>query len=447
MSIPSRIPSPIPCGRVALAGVVLAVCALAAGAEQTPIEIWSWNIAAASLEELVPAFNERRPDVSVTINMSGANMQSRFLLSLIAGVGAPDVSQLQLVDAPKFNPSGRMMDLTEHAKQYEAQFSPAFWVNCVHEGRIYAIPWDMGPCAVFYKRDLFRRHEIDPDAIETWADYIEAGQEIVRKSNGDTHMLALSVAGLFDLFEILIQQTGGGIFDEKGRIIVRSAANVEALETLRALLDADIAAAVNVFSHEYFASFNNDKIATYPLAVWLGGSIKDYAPDTAGNWGVFRLPAVKPGGLRTSNLGGSVLVIPEQGTKKEAAWAFVEYALCTPEGQIAQYRNFDLFPCLMSTFDDPFFDEPDPFYGGQRVRRLFATDIDKIPPLTRTRDWNEAKRYMTQSLSRWASNRVDHDAFLADMAQKLRRKLGREIAPEAAPAAASETAPVEGAER
>ncbi|MEA3364467.1 MAG: sugar ABC transporter substrate-binding protein [Candidatus Hydrogenedentes bacterium] len=414
--------------------LVLASClqgldATTPGEQRVAVDVWSWNIAAGSLMALVPEFEEQHPGIEIRIDMTGADMQSRFLLSLIAGVGAPDISQLQLVDAPKFAPSGALMDLTDKAQQYADKFSPSFWDNCTHEGRVYAIPWDMGPCAVFYKRDLFKRYDIELDAIETWEDYITVGKRIVKASEGETRMLTLSVINLFQFFEMLMQQTGGGVFDRDGRIIIHSPENVQALEVLRAILDADIVAAINVFTPEFFASFQNDTIATYPLAVWLGGSIKDYAEPTAGNWGVFRLPAVEPGGLRTSNLGGSVLVIPNQSEKKEEAWKYVEYALCTEKAQIEQYRNFDLFPCLMTTFDDPFFDEPDPFYGGQKVRRLFTQDIEKIPTLTRTKDWNEAMRYITQMLSAWETEKMDHEVFLSKLAVKLERKLSRPIAP------------------
>ena len=414
---------------VVLAGCLQAPPPPAPDGQRVSVEVWSWNIAAGSLMALVPEFERQHPGIEIRIDMTGAQMQSRFLLSLIAGVGAPGISQLQLVDAPKFAPSGALMDLTDRAAPYANAFSPSFWENCLHEGRVYAIPWDMGPCAVFYKRDLFARYGIEPESIETWTDYVAAGKRMAEASDGQTRMLALSVSGLFPFFEMLMQQTSGGIFDREGRIIIRSAENVAALEVLRAILEADIAVPINTAGPEYYASFQNDTIATYPLAVWLGGSIKDYAAPTAGNWGVFRLPAVSPGGLRTSNLGGSVLVIPDQCQDKEAAWKFVEHVLCTKEAQIAQYRNFDLFPCLMTAFDDPLFDEPDPFYGGQKVRRLFAQDIERIPTLTRTKDWNEAMRYITQALSAWETKKLDHTVFLSQMAVKLERQLGRAIAP------------------
>jgi multiple sugar transport system substrate-binding protein/lactose/L-arabinose transport system substrate-binding protein len=205
--------------------------------------------------------------------------------------------------------------------------------------------------------------------------------------------------------------------------------SLRVLELIKAMLDSGICMNTAPFSHEDIAGFKTDAVATYPMAVWFGGSLKDYAPATSGEWGVFRLPAFEPGGLRVSNLGGSVLVIPEETADKEGAWAFVEFCLCNPKTQLFQYEQFDLFPCLTTTFDDPFFDEPDPFYAGQQVRRLFATEIDQIPTLNRTKDWKEAMRYLNQDLVRWVSGGLDAREVLAALELKLSRRLNREIAP------------------
>jgi len=396
------------------------------------IQVWGWNIAAASLEKLVPPFNDIYPRVIVHVNMTGAYLQSRFLLSLSAGVGAPDVSQLQLAEAARYSRTRRLTDLTPVARKYEKDFPASFWKNCVFEGRIHAIPWDMGPCAVFYKRDLFRRYQIDPASIETWDDYIGAGRLLLERSGGQTKMLQLSTGNMEGLFEILLQQNAGQMFDDEGRIAINSPQAVRVMSVIQRILEAGINANITPYSHASYASMKSDLVATYPTAAWFGGTIKDYAPETKGDWGVFRLPAMERGGLRTSNLGGSVLVIPDQCSQKAAAWAFIDYTLCTREAQIEQYRNFDLFPAFLPIHGDPFFDEPDPFYGGQKVRRLFSQDIERIPPLNRTKDWFEALRYLTQSLSKWATNGMGPpEEFLAQLEDKLSRRLGRDIAPQA----------------
>jgi len=397
------------------------------------IQAWGWNIAAKSLQKLVPAFNRRYPHVKVDVEMTGANLQTRFLLSLSADVGAPDVSQLQMVDAPKYIATGRMTDLSAVAAKYEKRFPSSLWRNCKHNGKLYAIPWDMGPCAVYYKRELFRRYGVDPNDIETWDDFIAAGKSVVEKSNGRTKMLPLAVTSLAAMYEILIQQNGGQVFDERGRIAVNTRQSVQALNVLKRLLASGICANVQMWRHDFMAGLKSDTIATYPMAVWFGGTIKDTVSEYAGqvsDWGVFRLPALEKGGLRTSNLGGSVLVIPDQCRQKEAAWAFIEYALCTREGQVAQYKNFDLFPAFLPALEDPYFDEPNPFYGGQKVSRLFATDITRIPPLNRTRDWVQALRYLEQALSRWATSGMDTDAFFPNLERKLHRRIARGISTE-----------------
>ncbi|MBP8128718.1 MAG: extracellular solute-binding protein [Candidatus Hydrogenedentes bacterium] len=424
--------------------LLLAACPLSAGADATlsptesvdaaalhgGLQVWGWNIAAASLNKLVPAFNARFPHVAVNVNMTGANLQSRFLLSLSAGVGAPDISQLQLAEAQRYAVTRRLTDLTPVAQCYAAAFPASFWENCVFEGHIYAIPWDMGPCAVFYKRSLLAQYAIDPDSIFTWDDFVAAGKRLLEASGGTTKMMVLPTGGMEFTFEMLLQQLGGQVFDAQGRVAIRSPQALQVLGLLRKFIQTGITANVPPYSHAHYASIRSPIVATFPSAAWWGGTIKDYAPEMSGDWGVFRLPAFTPGGLRTSNQGGSVLVIPDQCAQKQAAWAYIEYALCTREAQIGQYRNFDLFPAFLPAHEDPFFDEPDPYFGGQNVRRLFAQDIERIPPLNRTKDWFEAMRYVSQALSTWVDGDMnDADPFLRTLEHRLATRLGREIAP------------------
>jgi lactose/L-arabinose transport system substrate-binding protein len=396
------------------------------------LTVWGWNVAAKSLRSLLPAFRERYPKVRVNVEMTGTNVQARFLLSLSSGTGAPDVMQLQAYESPRYLATGRMTDLTAVAAKYEKDFPPASWANCVHAGRVYAIPWDIGPCAVFYKRDLFRKYHVDPDKIETWDDFIAAGKQILEQSGGRTKMMALSPGDLLPTYEIFLQQVHGQVFDEQGRVAIDSPQSRRALDLIRRLLDAGICASVDQFSHEWMAGLNADTIATYPAAVWLGGTMKDttgqYISGQA-NWGVFPLPAFERGGLRASNLGGSVLVIPDQCPNKEAAWAFVQYALCTREGQVTQYANFDLFPAYLPALKDPFFEQPDAYYGGQKVRALFAGSVEGIPVVHRTSDWVEAMNYARQSFTAWAVNHEPTEPTLEQLARKLERRLGRAHSP------------------
>ena len=400
------------------------------------VTAWGWNIAAKSMRSLVPDFQKRYPNVDVNVEMTAANIQTRFLLSLAAGEGAPDVMMVQLHEAPRYIATGRMADLTAVAAKYQKDFPPAAWANCTGaDGHVYAIPWDVGPCGVFYKRDLFAHYGIDPEKIETWDDYLAAGRKMLKESGGRTKILPLGTPNLVHMFEMMLRQLGGQVFDAQGRIAIDSPEGRQVLDRITQLRDAGICAEVEWFKHEWLASFNDDTIASYPLAVWLSGTIKDTPgeyTDKRANWGLFKLPAMEPGGRRSSNLGGSSLTIPDQCENKEAAFAFIEYALCTRAGQVAQFRNYNIFPAYLPALEDPFFKQPDPFFGGQPLGAFFAEGVKDLPVMYRTPDWTETQDYMIQGLTGWATapvaSRPSSGELLHTLAGKLHRRLGREIA-------------------
>jgi len=127
---------------------------------------------------------------------------------------------------------------------------------------VYAIPWDVGPCGVFYKRDLFARYDIDPEKIETWDDYLAAGKTILQKSGGRTKMMPLGEPNLVSIFEIMLRQLGGQVFDGQGRIAIDSPEGRRVIDLIAAMRDAGICAEVEYFKHEWLASFNDDTIAS-----------------------------------------------------------------------------------------------------------------------------------------------------------------------------------------
>ena len=66
------------------------------------------------------------------------------------------------------------------------------------------------------------------------------------------------------------------------------------------------------------------------------------------------MPSMAADGAHAANLGGSSLAIPATSDNKEAAWAYVNYALGTNEGQVTMLREYGLVPSLLSALDDPF---------------------------------------------------------------------------------------------
>ncbi len=434
-------------GTIFFSGVLLALvcCSETHGPEKTvrPIEdpsavqgeitVWAWNIAAKGLREVLPDFNKQYPNVKVDINMTGGQMLQRLLTSLAAGVGAPDVAQLETRYLERYTITGRLMDLTPVILPYKDDFVDSKWPPCIHEGRIYAVPWDLGPALVFYRRDVLENAGIDPTELTTWEKFIEAGKRLVRKTDGAVKMVHFYPPEPLDQLTLLTRQLGGGFFDAEGRITVHHPPVRRATDALRRMVEAGITYEVRPNYHEWLASFNEGTVACHLSGVWLGGTLRDIAKDTAGLWGVMRLPAFEldDGTLSgtASNLGGSTLAITNQCKNPQAAWAFLKTTMCTKQAQMTQYRTFDLFPALKTVYHDPFFDEPDEFFAGQRMRRLAAQVAQEVPTFHFTSDWREVLYFVNMGLLDVFEGRKSVEQGLNDLADTLHRKLSRPLAP------------------
>jgi multiple sugar transport system substrate-binding protein len=113
-------------------------------------------------------------------------------------------------------------------------------------------------------------------------------------------------------------------------------------------------------------------VATTIAGCWFGGFLKSFVdPEGIGNWGVVPIPEDPQ-----QNWGGSFLAIPEQSQNKEAAWAFIEYAMANADAQNRMFVAVDYFPAYMPAWDNPLYEEADPYFAGQKTRQMWV-DIAK----------------------------------------------------------------------
>jgi lactose/L-arabinose transport system substrate-binding protein len=191
--------------------------------------------------------------------------------------------------------------------------------------------------------------------------------------NGDTEWIRM-----------MANEQGCSYFSDDGQsITVNQPPCVAALEKLKEIIDAGLMTAADW--NEKIQANNAGTVASQMFGAWYEGTIRSTSPeDQSGKWGVYLMPSLTPDGARASNIGGSSLAIPASSDNKEAAWAYVSYALGTNEGQVTMLREFGLVPSLLSALDDPFVAEPQPFWGGQEVWKVVLDRLGKIKPIRGT---------------------------------------------------------------
>jgi len=422
--------------RAALAGAAVSVAggrwAWPAAAQPSDLSgdlvVWGWEGAVEGLQAVDADFAAAFPNITVAYEKrpTGDTYQ-QLQLAASAGAGGPDVAMIEDSHLAQYVQLGVLADLTDRVAPYRDKMNAYKWPAAELDGRAYAMPWDSGPCALFYRRDVFDRAGIDANALATWEDYYQAAKTV--KERGGAAMLQHARARNDGrLFEMLLWQRGLGYVDAEGNVILDTEPRVqETLEFLGRFWQEDLALDNEGWTDPWYKAYGDGAAATAPAAVWLGSFLKSFiAPEAAGAWGVVPLPAWGGEEIRTSNDGGSALGVWAGSEQQEAAWAYVEFHLGRDASQLTMYREADLFPSLETTYGDPFFQEPDPYFGDQPVRRLFAEAVTQIPQAgIYTANYQEMNGLLATELQRYAVGEQDAATALKTAADAIRERTGR----------------------
>ena len=122
----------------------------------------------------------------------------------------------------------------------------------------------------------------------------------------------------------------------------------------------------------------------------------------------------------------SSLAIFEGSTQKDAAWAYVQFHLGLPDEQVKIYVQTDLFPGLQTTYTDPAFQEPDPYFGGQQARAFFTEVAKDIPTAgVYSMDYQQMNSLLTPEIQKFALGQQSAKDALTNAANAIRDKTGR----------------------
>ena len=365
--------------------VVLALmmtCAMVAGAADKPkgeIVIWGWPTHDKAYEGIMKGFNEQYPDIKVTwlMQQGAGGTRDALSTSLAAGEGLPDITAIEINDIDRFVLQGGFEDLLKppyNAGKYKDDFVAYKWAQAsTPDGRLLAIPWDIGPASMFYRRDAFEQAGLpsDPEAVakmlSTWKGYIETGKKVAKPDQG---IFWTDNAGEIPY----IYFAHKNFFDEQYNVAINTPKTLEVLQYAKQIRDLKLDAKSTLWTEEWYATMRSGQAVTIISGCWFGSFLKSFVhPDGIGKWGVVPIPEDPQ-----QNWGGSFLAITEKSKNKAAAWAFVEYALATVQGQNGIFKAVDYFPAYKPAWTDPLYQEGDPYFGGQKTRELW-TKIANAP--------------------------------------------------------------------
>ncbi len=396
-------------------------------AKKTTVTIWAWPSNDKAFATAYAGFSAKYPNIEVKWEMKTGVAQCRDALTaaFAAGEGAPDICLVEINDIGTFALSDGFVDLRKrpfNAGKYQKGMVGYKWdLASAPNGALIAMPWDIGPACIFYRRDLLQKAGVpsDPDELakvmKTWDDFYAIGEKVNDPKNGvfwtDN---AINIPYIYFAHK--------NFFDKKLNVAVDNPTTRSVLSMAKKLRNQGLDAKATLWTDEWYTMLSKGEVATTISGCWFGGFLKGWiAADSSGRWGVVPIPE-QP----LQNWGGSFLAIPKQSKNQEAAWKFVEYITTDRDACSAVLKASDFLPSYKPVWTDPIYDQADPFFGGQKTRRLWLDIASSQGPFVVTPLDALAESAFNVELNKFMDQNLDVSATIVAMTSAIEAKTASE---------------------
>lgn len=323
-------------------------------------ELNLWVFAAQHVEfyqDAAESWNEEYPDKPINLIVETYpydQMHNNLLLALQSGSGAPDIADIEIGRFPNFlQGEPQLLPMNEYVEPIIDEFVESRFQIYSKDENYYGMPTHVGASVMYYNTEIMDEAGVDIDSIETWDDFIEAGEQVVANTDA---MMFNSFPGDYLTYFQLVSQQESDFIGESGEATLNRSENVEALQLLVDMQEigiAEVAPGGAPHAEEYFSYMNDGGAAAVNMPIWYMGRFLDSMPDLEGKIVVRPMPAFEEGGNRSAGMGGTGTVVTNQTEHPELAQEFLAYAKLSEEGNVKLWTILGFDPIRHSVWDDP----------------------------------------------------------------------------------------------
>ncbi|NEC88337.1 ABC transporter substrate-binding protein [Streptomyces sp. SID12501] len=339
------------------------------------VNVWAWE---PTLKSVAANFQKKYPKVKINLvaERSGDKHYTALSNAIAAKKGVPDVAQVEYFALSQYSLTKGLSDLAPYgADKLKAKYTPGPW-NAVSDGdKVYGLPMDSGPMAMFYNKKVFDKYKIAVPT--TWDEYVEAARKLHK---ADPKVYIANDAGDAGFTTSLLWEAGSRPYKVDGtKVSVNfdDAGAKKYTDTWQKLIDEKLVSPINGWTDDWYKGLGDGTIATLTTGAWMPANFVSGVPQASGQWRAAPMPAWTKGDKASAENGGSSLALPELGKNKELAYAFVEYANA---GDGVQTRvDEGAFPATTAQLQDPaFLSKKFDYFDGQEANKIFADSAANV---------------------------------------------------------------------
>ncbi|MFI9783146.1 ABC transporter substrate-binding protein [Kitasatospora sp. NPDC051984] len=342
------------------------------------MEFWGW---APGYDKITEQWNASHPDVKVTFKQipSGAKGGYDQMTNAIQAGKGPCLAQVTYNDIPSMLVKNALLDISQYASGDTGKYLDWTVAASSAGGKVYGIPVDTGPMALYYRTDLFQKFGIaKPPA--TWDEYAADAEAVHNADPGVAFGTAPQDA--YDM-AALTWQTGKSWFGTQGsswQVSVDNPGTQKVAAYWQGLKDKkQVMNNGNAWDPAFGKASEAGKVMTFVNAAWAVPGIKGDLKDLSGKWAVAPLPTWSAGETTSSNSGGSATsVLTGCKTPKEAE-QFAAFLSGDPDAVSTGITVGGLYPASKAGLDNPLLSQGDPYFGGQKIYDVFKQSAANVP--------------------------------------------------------------------
>lgn len=373
----------------AVALITLAACSSgggsSGGSSSGPVTLTFWTWLGAGTQTIANEFTKTHPDIKIKVVNAGqsANEYTKLDTVLKAGKGAPDIAQIEYFALPQFALSKALVNLgqTSAGPVIKSKFTPAAQRQVTVDGAVYAFPQDVGPMAMFYRKDLFKKAGLAPPA--TWAQFA-ADAAIIHSKLPKTYIANVD-PGDPGTATSFMWQAGARPFQTTGatNVSVNLAGDpgVRKWSSLwSGLLEKHLVTTDTGWTTAFWQGMASGRYATWITGAWAPVSMYASIPQTKTDWAAAPIPQWTPGAHVDAQNGGSSSAVLASSPHRQQAIEFLDWLDAGQQGAQA-LASLGLFPPTTALLNSSsWLNAPQKMFDNQHANKLLAQAGDDVAP-------------------------------------------------------------------
>ena len=356
-------------------------CEPAPAGTKVELTFTSW---VPGMQKTVDLWNQNNPDIHVNYTeVVGGNQGTyqAYANQIKAGTTG-DLGMIEFDNLPSFRLQNGLADIGACQPVLDGIGNYPDWTRSQiafgEQGAVYGVPQDVGPLALYYRKDLFDAAGLQPPA--TWDEFAQAAAAI--QSRGG--LIANFMPDQPAWFTALAWQNGARWFtqneDGSWTVNMTDPKTMQVAEFWQRLIDAKQVNTVPGIGNVEWQALDSGQEWALIGAPWTAKLIETNVPSPAGNWAVAPLPQWTAGGTAGGSWGGSVTVVWSTSQHPYEAAKFAMWAFGDDAALALNNQNGGQFPARNGQTELPALSQPYPYFGGQVIWNDFALANDQVDP-------------------------------------------------------------------